>query len=283
MTAPKTQAVVYLRLTPAEMHKVIEGLRLYASHTTDSIKYDAVCELTERLLKNQETCTRHEPVEEDAQLSMSFVVAGTDFAKSIDRIYQSVHQQMKASPVTEDIDVRDKPLSLLFKEYDDLHERIINNDGRLSSGSSAQLDYDMDLQEDIVEEFHQRFGLDKAVRAIIQKERVQARMSKQHNWLIRALLRIGIVSKNQEGFIVWPFHVYDGIYSAVVLSRQPWFEVIKTHSGARWLSNRWLPFRWGFRFGSVVFGDVGNSHNAIDKLRLSWFKRKPNQTPEQSK
>lgn len=288
MNEPKTQAnahdVVYLRLTRTELDLVITGLERYANDITNVLLFDTeessavlVTALRDRVLALTECFKQKKTVETDTQLAMPFVVAGADFSKGEDQTIHTVYQQMKAGPVaiTEYIDMRDKPLSLLFKEYDDLSERIINNDGRLSSGSSAQLDYEMDLQEDIAEEFHRRFGLNKAVRAIIQKERVQERMSVQHNWLIRALLRIGIVSKNQEGLIMWPFHVYDEMYSDVVLSRQSWFEVIKTYNGARWLLNRWLPFRWGFRFGSVVFGDIGNSHNGIDKLRLSWFKRKP--------
>lgn len=43
----------------------------------------------------------------------------------------------------------------------------------MSSGSSSQLDYEIDLQEDIAEELHRRFGLDKAVTTATAAESCQ--------------------------------------------------------------------------------------------------------------
>lgn len=275
MSEPTKRAMVYLRLTEDEFETVVAGLEHYANDLTVLGNNAYMCAaLAERFRTNQKAWTMYEDV--DAQLQMPFVVAGADFAKGSDKTVYTLHENNDKF-VTPYIDERDKPLALLIKEYDILSEKIAGNDGRLSAGSSSQLDYEMDMQEDIAAEIMRRLNLKRAVRAIVQKDALEARMSAKHNWLVRALLRIGIVSKNQEGYITWPFHVYDATYNEVVLSRQSWFEVIKSHSnvGARWLVNRWLPFRWGIRFGPVVFGDIGNSQNGIDRLRVSWFKYKP--------
>lgn len=77
--------------------------------------------------------------------------------------------------------------------------------------------------------------------------------------MIRLLLWTGLVARNRDGRIVWPFHV------------APWF-VIRHHflygqrfyifrnlpGVIKWVPGRLLPRRWGFGICGFEFGDRGH-------------------------
>ncbi len=58
-----------------------------------------------------------------------------------------------------DIRLADLTLLDLIDRYDTMQAKINGNDGRLSTGSSAQLDYDMERQEEVAKEIANRLGL----------------------------------------------------------------------------------------------------------------------------
>lgn len=86
--------------------------------------------------------------------------------------------------------------------------------------------------------------------------------------MIRLLLWIGLVSRNVDGRIVWPFHVpplWVWKQGPVGLWRHArvmgWCYRFRNLPGViKWLPGRLLPRRWGFGIGGFEFGDRGSHH-----------------------
>lgn len=162
--------------------------------------------------------------------------------------------------------------------YDQTQEKIDSNDGRLTTGSSAELDLAMEDQSDIAEELRKRLGFDNAVKRIVQEKIRQYHRKRWPGLIVAILLRIGLVSMDYDGDIRWPFHMpeYWGMFWFHIKSG-PWVYIFRNHPGVvKWQENRFLPRRWGFGVIGFEFGDRGSNHASQDMDRESLFRRKGN-------
>ena len=169
--------------------------------------------------------------------------------------------------------LRDKTMLELVTDYTTLEVAVAKNDGRLSTSSSDQLDYELEQLEEIGYELCNRLQIEKYVRPIVKEELRQRALNRRQNFLLRLLLRVGFISQDLEGEIRWPFSIDPPHMWRYYLFHEPWFGVFRNLPGiVKWLQGRWLPRRWGFRLLMFEFGDRGSSHLPQDSRRISLFK-----------
>jgi len=171
--------------------------------------------------------------------------------------------------------LRDLSLSQLIGEYDRLQESINENDGRLTSGSSAQLDMEMEAQETVAFELIERLGVNRWVIPLIQEEMRKYRVGQKRGMLVSALIHVGFVSIDHNGDIHWPFRVAPAHMWRYLFWHEPWFGAFRNLPGVvKWLNGRFLPRRWGCRFIGLEFGDRGSSEAKQDMRRDGLFQWK---------
>ncbi len=166
--------------------------------------------------------------------------------------------------------LQDMTLGELITEYDRTQEVIDKNDGRLSSSSSAQLDYDMDMQEDVAKEIVNRLGLRRYLNQVDHD--LVYRMQE-----VESRLRLGSFRHGDyqffDGYLhIAPLHAWIeelqfGLINPIRRGERPrWI---------RWEGGAWIfknlphikPGRWGF---GVLGVEVG-SRNPQDPVGV-WLK-----------
>lgn len=158
--------------------------------------------------------------------------------------------------------------------YDRLQESINANDGRLTTSSSFQLDDEQEQQSDLAAEIRCRLGFEKFLIPIVREQIRQAFVNRKRNILIRALLRIGFVSIDHEGNVLWPLYIAPLHTWRYRVAHEPWFGMFRNLPHVvKWLEGRWLPRRWGGYFIFLEFGDRGSSCLKADLTRRSLCRR----------
>lgn len=163
----------------------------------------------------------------------------------------------------------------LVAEHSRLRAAIDASDERLTSSSSAQLDTDQDALEEVSNEILHQLGVREWMAKVAREEVRRARVEAPRNFIVRALLRVGLTSIKHDGGLHFPVCVRPLRLWWYALRHEPWFGFFRNRDGViKWLQGRWLPRRWGFWFLGLEVGDRGSSVWREDRARRGLFVRR---------